>query len=88
MLVLNSFGRPVPLQHFVFPMGADGLYLVVDEKGNFREENFQRAIGSLQTAVDDMSSNKKVKKVTSKGQSSDLGKIIRLAGQSYCFVDI
>ena len=24
--------RPVPLQHYVYPSGADGLYLVVDEK--------------------------------------------------------
>ena len=24
--------RPVPLQHYLFPAGADGLYLVVDEK--------------------------------------------------------
>ena len=25
--------RPVPLQHYVFPGGGKGLYLVVDEKG-------------------------------------------------------
>jgi ATP-dependent RNA helicase DOB1 len=25
--------RPVPLQHYVYPTGAEGLYLVVDEKG-------------------------------------------------------
>ena len=24
--------RPVPLQHYIYPAGADGLYLVVDEK--------------------------------------------------------
>ena len=24
--------RPVPLQHYIYPSGADGLYLVVDEK--------------------------------------------------------
>ncbi len=72
--------RPVPLQHFLFPMGADGLYLVVDEKGNFREENFQRAMSSLQAGADEMATggNKKVKKVTTKGQSSDLSRIIRL----------
>ena len=40
--------RPVPLQHFVFPSGAEGLYLVVDHEGNFREENFQRAMLALQ----------------------------------------
>ena len=25
--------RPVPLQHYVYPVGAEGLFLVVDEKG-------------------------------------------------------
>ncbi|XP_030535778.1 DExH-box ATP-dependent RNA helicase DExH10 isoform X1 [Rhodamnia argentea] len=32
--------RPTPLQHYVFPMGGSGLYLVVDEREQFREDNF------------------------------------------------
>jgi ATP-dependent RNA helicase DOB1 len=40
--------RPTPLQHYIFPAGSDGLHLVVDEKGNFREENFQKALLALQ----------------------------------------
>lgn len=32
--------RPTPLQHYVFPMGGSGLYLVVDEHEEFREDNF------------------------------------------------
>eukprot|EP01040_Poterioochromonas_malhamensis_P016419 gene16419-18625_t len=36
--------RPVPLQHYLFPSGGEGLYLVVDEKSKFRDENFQRAM--------------------------------------------
>ncbi|KAM0867866.1 hypothetical protein ACQ4PT_041687 [Festuca glaucescens] len=32
--------RPTPLQHYVFPIGGFGLYLVVDENGQFREDNF------------------------------------------------
>ncbi|KAJ5176280.1 ATP-dependent RNA helicase mtr4 [Penicillium canariense] len=39
--------RPTPLQHYFFPAGADGIHLVVDEKGVFREENFQKAMGSI-----------------------------------------
>ena len=39
--------RPTPLQHYLFPTGGDGIHLVVDEKGTFREANFQRAISSL-----------------------------------------
>lgn len=39
--------RPTPLQHYMFPTGSDGLYLVVDEQGRFREQNFQKAISLL-----------------------------------------
>lgn len=34
--------RPTPLQHYVFPMGGAGLYLVVDENEQFREDNFMK----------------------------------------------
>jgi len=39
--------RPTPLQHYLFPAGGDGLYLVMDDKGNFREDNFQKALAVL-----------------------------------------
>ncbi|XP_052138959.1 DExH-box ATP-dependent RNA helicase DExH9 [Oryza glaberrima] len=39
--------RPTPLQHYVFPSGGDGLYLVVDEKSKFREDSFQKALNAL-----------------------------------------
>ena len=41
--------RPVPLQHYIFPKGGDGLHLVVDERGKFREANFQKAMAQLQS---------------------------------------
>lgn len=41
--------RPVPLQHYIFPQTGDGLHLVVDERGRFREANFQRAMATLQS---------------------------------------
>lgn len=34
--------RPTPLQHYVFPMGGTGLYLVVDENEQFKEDNFMK----------------------------------------------
>ncbi|RZC56869.1 hypothetical protein C5167_015750 [Papaver somniferum] len=34
--------RPTPLQHYVFPVGGSGLYLVVDENEQFKEENFAK----------------------------------------------
>ncbi|KAL9604947.1 MAG: hypothetical protein Q9219_000135 [cf. Caloplaca sp. 3 TL-2023] len=39
--------RPTPLQHYFFPAGADGIHLIVDEKGHFREENFNRAMATI-----------------------------------------
>jgi ATP-dependent RNA helicase DOB1 len=46
--------RPTPLQHYVFPQGGDGLHLVVDEKGKFREANFQKAMATLQSGNADV----------------------------------
>eukprot|EP00854_Cymbomonas_tetramitiformis_P010413 gene10413-12314_t len=36
--------RPTPLEHYIFPTGGDGIHLVVDKKGVFRDKNFQRAV--------------------------------------------
>ncbi|XP_029024555.1 exosome RNA helicase MTR4 [Betta splendens] len=44
--------RPTPLQHYIFPAGGDGLHLVVDENGDFREENFNTAMQVLRDAGD------------------------------------
>ena len=41
--------RPTPLQHYIYPGGGQGLHLVVDEKGKFRESNFQKAMATLQS---------------------------------------
>ena len=49
--------RPTPLQHYLFPTGAKGIYLVVDEKGNFRENNFSKAI---QVIDDELSISKQL----------------------------
>ena len=46
--------RPTPLQHYIFPSGAAGLYMVVDERGAFREDNFQQAVAALADAQADV----------------------------------
>ena len=43
--------RPVPLQHYLFPSGGNGIYLAVDEKGEFREDNFNKALNALTDAI-------------------------------------
>lgn len=40
--VVYTDTRPTPLQHYAFPLGGEGLYLVVDETGRFREDNFAK----------------------------------------------
>ncbi|KAJ2701862.1 ATP-dependent RNA helicase mtr4 [Coemansia sp. IMI 203386] len=79
--------RPTPLQHYLFPQGGDGIHLVVDEKGQFREDNFQRAVSALQDAqgqaADDINGGKKRgrARTTNKGKQgskSDIYKIVRM----------
>ncbi|GAB1608438.1 exosome RNA helicase MTR4-like [Argonauta hians] len=48
--VIYTDYRPTPLQHYIFPAGGDGIHLVVDETGEFREENFATAMQVLQDA--------------------------------------
>ncbi|KAJ3103461.1 ATP-dependent RNA helicase mtr4 [Phlyctochytrium bullatum] len=67
--------RPTPLQHYLFPENGDGIHLVVDEKGVFREDNFQRAVGSL---TDGGSKKKKGGQNAQKGGPTDLYKIVRM----------
>ena len=39
--------RPTPLEHYIFPSGGEGLHLVVDGDGKFREKSFQKAVSTL-----------------------------------------
>ena len=38
--------RPTPLQHYLFPAGGDGIHLVVDEHGQFKEDNFSQVLNN------------------------------------------
>lgn len=60
--------RPTPLQHYFFPAGADGIHLIVDEKGNFREDNFNKAMASIAEKAGDDGSNPMAKR---KGKGKD-----------------
>ncbi|AMD19274.1 HBR373Wp [Eremothecium sinecaudum] len=85
-IVYTDF-RPTPLQHYLFPAYGDGIHLVVDEKGTFREENFQKAMSTISNlAGDDPNSiNSKSKKgQTFKGGANrgdskgDIYKIVKM----------
>ncbi|PWN53889.1 antiviral helicase, partial [Violaceomyces palustris] len=78
--------RPTPLQHYLFPQGGDGIHLVVDEKGTFREDNFQKAMGALaegkgEDPADASAGGGKKKGQTKKGGQkgpSDIYKIVKM----------
>lgn len=42
--------RPVPLQHYIYPAGGDGIHMVVNEKGDFTETGFNNAMAVLKNA--------------------------------------
>uniref|UniRef100_A0A336LNC0 CSON004141 protein n=1 Tax=Culicoides sonorensis TaxID=179676 RepID=A0A336LNC0_CULSO len=73
--------RPTPLQHYLFPAGGDGIHLVVDEKGNFKEENFTKAMSVLQNAGEASKGDQKGRKGGLKGNNSgdtNIYKIIKM----------
>lgn len=78
--------RPTPLQHYLFPAAGDGIHLVVDEKGTFREENFQKAMASISDSTGDdpaLAEKSKGKKGQSwkggnKDGTSDIYKIVKM----------
>ena len=80
--------RPTPLQHYFFPAGADGIHLVVDEKGTFREDNFNKAMNTIAEKQGDdpadamakrkgKGKDKKLNKGGTKGPS-DIYKIVKM----------
>jgi len=81
--------RPTPLQHYFFPAGADGIHLVVDEKGVFREENFNKAMTSIADKAGDdgtdplakrkgKGKDKKTNKAGKKEGPTDIYKIVKM----------
>ena len=73
--------RPTPLQHYIFPSGGNGIHLIVDEKGQFREQNFAKAIAVLEKdqnldAILEQKKNKK--KQTKVTMQQEMKKLISL----------
>lgn len=80
--------RPTPLQNYFFPSGGTGARLVVDEKSNFNEQNFNLVMQEVEDkkGADPADANARMKgkgknKKTNKGgadSGSDIHKIIRM----------
>jgi ATP-dependent RNA helicase DOB1 len=81
--------RPTPLQNYFFPAGGKGIFLVVDEKGVFREKTFNSAMALIeaQKGADPADpnakqhgkgKNKKINKGGASNDTSDIYKIVRM----------
>lgn len=81
--------RPTPLQNYFFPAGGDGIFLIVDEKGNFKEENFAKSMALIEAkkgadpsdplaAQKGKGKNKKTNKGGAADSQSDIAKIIKM----------
>ncbi|KAG5750784.1 hypothetical protein H9Q72_004318 [Fusarium xylarioides] len=80
--------RPTPLQNYFFPCGGTGARLIVDEKSNFNEQNFNKVMQEVEEKKgadpNDPNARQKGKgknKKTNKGgadSGSDISKIIRM----------
>ncbi|KAG2560631.1 hypothetical protein PVAP13_8KG080900 [Panicum virgatum] len=78
--------RPTPLQHYVFPIGGSGLYLVVDENGQFREDNFGKLQDSFSKQNNQLDGRKgggpkasgRIAKGGSASGNSDIYRIVKM----------
>uniref|UniRef100_A0A1I8QAL3 Helicase ATP-binding domain-containing protein n=1 Tax=Stomoxys calcitrans TaxID=35570 RepID=A0A1I8QAL3_STOCA len=70
--------RPTPLQHYIFPAGGDGIHLIVDEKGQFKEDNFNTAMAVLQNAGEAAKGDQKGRKGGIKGVNSGQSNIFKI----------
>ncbi|XP_069483381.1 exosome RNA helicase MTR4 isoform X1 [Ambystoma mexicanum] len=75
--VIYTDYRPTPLQHYIFPAGGDGLHLVVDENGDFREDNFNTAMQVLRDTGESAKGDQKGRKGGTKGPSN-VFKIVKM----------
>ncbi|KAB5586084.1 rRNA-processing arch domain-containing protein [Coniochaeta sp. 2T2.1] len=81
--------RPTPLQNYFFPAGGKGILLVVDEKGVFKEKNFNQAMQMIEenkgadpadwnAKQKGKGKNKRTDKGTVTNEKSDIQKIIKM----------
>lgn len=68
--------RPTPLRHYAYPSGGEGLYLILNEFGEFRQDNFRKLQASL--AGEEGGGAKKSRKKTDADRAGGLRKIVRL----------
>ncbi|VDL60449.1 unnamed protein product [Hymenolepis diminuta] len=81
--VVATETRPVPLQHYMYPLGSDGLRLVLSN-GKFMEENFQKMLAAFpkDNAPGGASRSKRFRPGPSSERAEDsVSKMVRLVKQ-------
>lgn len=88
--VVYTDHRIVPLEHYAFPQGGDGIFLVRDANGRFREDNVERMLQqcstynnrkrlkSLENGDDDAGGDGKKKKKKKRNEGGDVFNVVRL----------
>ena len=72
--------RPTPLQHFLYPAGSHGIFLVVDDKNTFREDAFSKAIGALDEEKEGHTSSSMKKAGNGNAQKKEASDVNKLIG--------
>ncbi|KAH8273544.1 hypothetical protein KR018_000071 [Drosophila ironensis] len=70
--------RPTPLQHYIFPAGGEGIHLIVDEKGQFKEDNFSTAMAVLANAGEAAKGDQKSRRGGIKGVNAGQTNIFKI----------
>lgn len=66
------------MQHYLFPAGGDGIHLVVDEKGQFKEDNFNAAMNVLATVGEASKGDQRGRKGGIKGTNAGQTNIFKI----------
>ncbi len=74
--VITTDKRPIPLQHYLCPLGGHGIYHVLDKNGSFDDNVLKKAIESVQQNLNVVGLEMRNKKKNFKG--NHLIKIIKL----------
>ena len=69
--VIHTDFRPTPLQHYLFPSGGDGIHLVVEETGRFREDGFASALAAVATNAAAASASRDARQAARNGRKGD-----------------
>ncbi|XP_030761641.1 exosome RNA helicase MTR4 [Sitophilus oryzae] len=74
--------RPTPLQHFIYPAGGNGIHMVVDETGMFKDDSYNAAMGVLQNGGDAAKGDQKGRKGGYAGKpdptTTDIFKVVKM----------